>query len=165
MTTGRPKEDLYEKYVRGKEEIIKADLRNGATVENLCLRLGCSKTTFKNIRKRFPVFLDLLKEGREIADMKVESALFKRALGYDYEETTTEVIVDTDGSSVKTTFVKKTKKHISPDTGACMAWLKNRKPNVWKDKHDVEVTSPNLIIEVRDSDSKKELEKLKEKLS
>lgn len=40
--------------------------------------------------------------------MKVESALYKRAIGYDIEETTTEVKIGEDGSG-QTTVVKKRK--------------------------------------------------------
>ena len=29
---------------------------------------------------------------------------------------------------------KKVKKHVAPDTTAQIFWLKNRKPNTWKDK-------------------------------
>nr|DAV18236.1 MAG TPA: terminase small subunit [Caudoviricetes sp.] len=35
---------------------------------------------------------------------------------------------------------KKVTKHVAPDTGAAAFWLKNRKPNVWRDKQEVEHT-------------------------
>ena len=62
-------------------------------------------------------------------------------------------------------YSKKTKKTVPPDTGAAMAWLKNRRPDKWRDKQDVEISSPNLIVEVRDSNTKIELDKLKNNLS
>ena len=46
------------------------------------------------------------------------------ALGYEYEEETYENGILT----------KKVKKHVAPDTTAQIFWLKNRKPNTWKDK-------------------------------
>lgn len=137
---GRPKMDvsLYDKYVRGKEEIIKSDCRNGADNKGIAARLGISLATLKRVRKEHPEIEDLLKEGKDEADFKVESALFKRAIGYDVEETTTEVKVGEDGSA-QTTVVKKTKKHISGDTTAQIFWLKNRKPDAWRDKQDVNI--------------------------
>jgi hypothetical protein len=45
-----------------------------------------------------------------------------------------------DGSAGQVISVKNTKKIVPPDTGAAMAWLKNRKPETWRDKHDVDVT-------------------------
>ena len=76
--------------------------------------------------------------------MKVESALYKRAIGYDIEETTTEVKIGEDGSG-QTTVVKKTKKHVAGDTTAQIFWLKNRRPNEWKDKQDVNVTNDDWV--------------------
>ena len=34
------------------------------------------------------------------------------------------------------------KKYYPPDTGAAMAWLKNRKTDRWKDKHETEFSGP-----------------------
>lgn len=135
---GRPREDIYEKYVRGKEEIIVADCRNGADNAGLAKRLGCGKTTLSKLIKVYPEFKALIKEGKADADLRVVSALYKRALGYEFEETTTKVSVNKDGEGT-TTFVEKTKKHIAPDTAAAFIWLKNRMPEEWRDKHDVEV--------------------------
>lgn len=143
---GRPKLEmsLYDKYIKGKEDIIIADCRNGADNKGLCVRLGIGLTTFKSILKKHPEVVDLLREGKEEADMKVESALYKRAIGYDIEETTTEVRIGEDGSG-QTTVVKKTKKHVAGDTTAQIFWLKNRRPNEWKDKQDVNVTNDDWV--------------------
>lgn len=143
---GRPKMEisLYDKYIKGKEDLIIADCRNGADNKGLCVRLGIGLTTFKSILKKHPEVIDLLKEGKDEADMKVESALYKRAIGYDIEETTTEVKTGEDGSG-QTTVVKKTKKHVAGDTTAQIFWLKNRRPNEWKDKQDVNVTNDDWV--------------------
>lgn len=143
---GRPKMEisLYDKYIKGKEDLIIADCRNGADNKGLCARLGIGLTTFKSILKKHPEVIDLLKEGKDEADMKVESALYKRAIGYDIEETTTEMKIGENGS-VQTTVVKKTKKHVAGDTTAQIFWLKNRRPNEWKDKQDVNVTNDDWV--------------------
>lgn len=72
----------------------------------------------------------------------MENALLKRALGYDYEEVVTEVEdvptgkVDPNGQPVmkQRKHVRKTKKHVPGDTLAMMYWLKNRRPDKWRDK-------------------------------
>lgn len=159
---GRPKEDLYEKYVIGREEAIKAAAKKGATNENLATLLGCGLTTIKKLKKDYPLFADLLKTGREIADNLVENALFKRATGYDYEEVVTEVRLNHDGTG-QTTFVKKTRKHVPPETAAALAWLFNRRPKDWtnksytKDKPEDERKPPKLL-------TAKELKELHERL-
>lgn len=143
---GRPKMEisLYDKYIKGKEDLIITDCRNGADNKSLCVRLGIGLTTFKRILKKHPEVIDLLKEGKDEADMKVESALYKRAIGYDIEETTTEVRIGEDGSG-QTTVVKKTKKHVAGDTTAQIFWLKNRRQNKWKDKQDVNLTNDDWV--------------------
>lgn len=163
---GRPKEDLYEKYVTGREDAIKAAAKKGATNENLATLLGCGLTTIKKLKKDYPGFVDLLKAGREIADNLVENALFKRAIGYDYEEIVTEVRLNHDGTG-QTTYVKKTKKHVAPDTAAALAWLFNRRPKDWTNqsyrKKDEEEGSANPFFELMKAASYKD-EDVKEKI-
>lgn len=57
----------------------------------------------------------------------MENALYKRALGYDAEETKVEV----ENGKKKITRVTK---HVPPDVTAAIFWLKNRKPGAWRDK-------------------------------
>lgn len=143
---GRPKSklSLYDRYIKGNEETVKAYCRNGADNRGICKRLGIGLSTFKRIQKENPEFNELLKEGKDEADLKVESALYRRALGYSVEETVTEVKVGEDGSA-QTTVVKKVKKHIAGDTTAQIFWLKNRKPNYWRDKQDINVTGDDWV--------------------
>jgi transposase-like protein len=154
---GRPHENLYDKWIKGKEEIIVSACRNGATVEDLTRIIGCGKTVFHKIKKEFSEFSELLKESKEEADLKVENALFKRACGFEYEETTNEVRLNQDGSAGQIVSVKKTKKIIPPDTGAAMAWLKNRQPEKWKDRHDLDVTI-NPFLDLMKAASQEERE-------
>ena len=58
---------------------------------------------------------------------RVEDALFQRALGYDWVEKKTEA-TDKGEKSVETT------KHVPGDVSAMLAWLKNRRPDRWRDK-------------------------------
>lgn len=139
---GRPvmsDEELYDKYVKGKEDIIAAACRNGATNEHLQKILGCGKVNFYALRDRIPKLYALLAYNKECADLLVENSIYKRACGYEFEETTTEVVVNKDGAG-STTYVKKTKKHIPADTTAAIYWLKNRKPADWRDKKEVDLT-------------------------
>jgi hypothetical protein len=66
-------------------------------------------------------------EHEQELNSKVEEALLKAALGYEYEET--EIIATKDG---KTSRVKKIKKVVPPDTTAIIFWLKTRKPSKWR---------------------------------
>ena len=70
--------------------------------------------------------MQALKKGKDWADVQVENALFKRATGHDYEEMTWE-----DGKLTKVV-----KKHIAGDVTAQIFWLKNRRPDLWRDKRE-----------------------------
>lgn len=129
----------YERYVVGNEEAIMAAARNGADQLGICKIMGCGRTTLQKIQKSHPVFYDLLRDSRDIADLKVESALYRRAIGYEVEEVTTQSKKDKDGGET-TTYITRVKKQIAPDTTAQIFWLKNRQPEVWRDRHDLGVT-------------------------
>ncbi len=119
----------YETHVAPRLEEIKDWVRNGATDEEVAQRLGLSRSTFCAYKKEFSEFSDTLKETKAIVDSKVESALLKRALGYEYEETTRER--NDNGQLVVTKVVHK---QVVPDTTAQIFWLKNRRPDKWRDK-------------------------------
>lgn len=75
-------------------------------------------------------------------DVQVENALLKRALGFDYEEVTTEIVNLPDGTQRK--HIKKVTKMVVPDTVAAIFWLKNRKPMQWRDRPEPPVSTEAL---------------------
>lgn len=165
---GAPKVDKYEKYVSGKEETIRAACRTGATNEDLAKLLGCGCTTVKTILREYPQFKELVREGKQVADLAVENALFKRALGYDAEESYTEVRVNKDGSGT-TTYVKKSKKHIPADVLAALSWLRNRKPVDWnvayqKPDQNKETPEEDIDLSKLSTEELKQWEKLVSKV-
>lgn len=140
---GRPPEDLYQKYVAGREEEVEHYCEEGADLKGLAKLLGCGLTTLKRIKKEYPEFAELIKVSSEVADDEIISALYKRAKGYEVEETVTEVKVSPSGAA-QTTYVKKVKKHVPPDTTAAIFWLKNRSEE-WSDKHDLNIDTTQPI--------------------
>ena len=98
--------------------------RCGLTDEQIAKNMGIAPSTLYEWKKKSKEFSESLKKGKEVVDFEVENALLKRALGYEYEEETYENGILT----------KKVKKQVPPDTTAQIFWLKNRKPNTWKDK-------------------------------
>lgn len=116
--------------------------RNGLTDEQICSNMGIAKSTFYGWKKTHIELANALKKGKEVVDFEAENALFKRACGYEYEEVMTEIRELPDGTTEKHKRV--TKKFIPPDTIALIFWLKNRKPDDWKDKRE---TVDNNAIE------------------
>ena len=117
---------------------IGAWARDGLTYADIAHNCGCALSTFHEWIKRFPELADTLKRTREVADIRVENALYKRATGYDYEEVTKE-------EGPKGVTVRTVKKHVPPSEVAAFFWLKNRKPTVWRDKQPEENTGENDV--------------------
>lgn len=111
--------------------------RLGATDKDMAGFFGVSEQTFHTWKKAHPDFLDALKEGKQRADAEVADRLFKRATGYSH--------IDTKFATFegKITDSKEYVKHYAPDTIACIFWLKNRRPDLWRDKVGLEHTGPN----------------------
>jgi len=103
----------------------------GKTDEEISTAFGISRSTLLEWKKSHPELSVALKIGKSEADTAVENSLFKRAMGYTYEE----LKIVNDGERVE-----KTVKQVAPDTTAQIFWLKNRKPEEWRDKVHQEVT-------------------------
>ena len=127
--------------------------RRGMTDEQIAEKLGISVETFYQYVKRYPEFSESLKRGKAPVDVEVENALLKCALGFEYEEVTTEftsieksgqrgkkdeAVKSSNAGEVK--IVRKTKKFIVPNVTAQIFWLKNRRPDLWKDRTDANHT-------------------------
>lgn len=125
----------YEEWLK-PEGLLKLEgwARDGLTDEQIARNIGISRETLNQWKNKFSDISDTLKRGKEIVDRQVENALLKRALGYDYEEVSEKY----EGGAL--TEKKVTKKHVIPDTTAQIFWLKNRKPDEWRDKQNVEIS-------------------------
>lgn len=112
--------------------------RDGLTKEQIANNIGIGRTTLYEWEQKEPNIANTLKKGREVADYEVENALFKRAIGYTIQ--VNEQKVDKDGCVHD--LVKDV--HIPPDTTAQIFWLKNRKPDKWRDKVETYVDTQEL---------------------
>lgn len=102
--------------------------RDGLTDEQIAKNIGIATSTFYEWKKKELEFSKSLKKGKEVIDFEVENALLKKALGYTI--TLNKQKVTKDGDVVDIT----EEVHVPPDTTAQIFWLKNRKPNNWKDR-------------------------------
>lgn len=130
--------------------------RDGLTDEQIAHNMGIAVKTLFNWKQSHLPILQALKRGKEVVDRQVENALLKRALGYEYTETTRERNADT-GEMVVT---KEVTKQVAPDTTAQIFWLKNRKPEQWRDKQEIQDTTAierlDDILEVMRSNAVKQ---------
>lgn len=109
--------------------------RLGATDKELAEFFGVSVVTLDSWKKRHPEFLGSLKDGKSQADAEVADRLYQRALGFSHKE---DKILQHNGVPV----IVPTVKHYPPDTIACIFWLKNRRPDLWRDKVGLEHSGP-----------------------
>lgn len=130
--------------------LLQAWARDGLTDEQIAANIGINRDTLYSWKKKHPDISDALKRGKAVVDVEVENALLKRALGYEYEEYTEE---HTD-EGWKT---RRTTKHVMPDVTAQIFWLKNRRPDLWRDKRDVEMSGSvnNPFEDISTADIKK----------
>ena len=117
--------------------LIEAWARDGLTDEQIAHNMGVAYSTLRVWRDKYSALSAVLKRGKEVVDIQVENALLKRALGYQYKEVKTEEYETEDGTVKRVTT---TVKEVVPDTTAQIFWLKNRKPDVWRDKQNVELS-------------------------
>lgn len=122
--------------------------RNGLTDEQIALNIGINRRTLTDWKSKYTPISLTLKKGKEVIDIQVENALLKRALGYNFTEVTRERIVDYDektgektGSHIEVT--KEVTKEVQPDVTAQIFWLKNRKPQDWRDRKDINANVNN----------------------
>lgn len=108
--------------------------RDGLTDKQVAHNMNIAESTLHEWKKKYSVLSESLKRGKEVVDRQVENALFKRALGYEFKETTQELTED--GMRVTKVITKQQ----APDTTAQIFWLKNRKPQEWRDKQETEIS-------------------------
>jgi hypothetical protein len=103
----------------------------GATNADLADFFEVSTATIWHWSCQHPKFLSAQKIGKGVYDDVVERSLHHRARGYSYDEEISSVNEETGETEVK-----RVRKHIPPDTTACIFWLKNRRRERWRDRPD-----------------------------
>src|SRR5215218_6429731 len=103
----------------------------GFTDQELADLFGVAVSTICAWKAEHVEFSDALKAGKAEADDRVERALYHRAIGYSHEVEKPMVV---DKAVRIVTYTAR----MPPDTTACIFWLKNRNPEEWRDKTQVE---------------------------
>lgn len=150
MAGGRP-----TKYKEEYTELAYNYCLLGATDSDLARFFDVEESTINNWKTNHPEFLESLKRGKQQADAQVAKSLFHRATGYSHPETK---IATTDG---QITDSKEFEKHYAPDPTAAIFWLKNRQPELWRDKQQTEHSGVVHSVTHSAEDYKKAQEALK----
>ena len=93
------------------------------------------------MEKKYPQISKALLDGKDFADRLVEDSLYKKAMGfYVFEQKAFKVKnieYDESGKKISEKEELQTaeeRHYIEPDIKAIIFWLKNRKPEIWKEK-------------------------------
>lgn len=134
MAAGRP-----TKYDDIDLKLVERLCKLGLTDKQLAEALNISEATLNNWKLEHPKFLESIKEGKVIADANVAAKLYDRACGYSHKE---DKIFQYEGQPL----IVPTIKHYPPDTAAAFIWLKNRQPEIWRDKQEIEHSGEKNIV-------------------
>lgn len=141
--------------------LLEAWARDGLTDEQIAGNMGINVRTLYNWKKKSIRIFQSLKVNKELADIEVENALRKKALGFRETEQTVSMrktVEYANGKRIREVtepVVVESERYYPPDTTAQIFWLKNRKPGQWRDKREqeIDVTEAVRIIDsIGDSD-------------
>lgn len=129
--TGRPTKFKPE-YCKIAEVLC----RLGAIDNDLAEAFDVNQDTINEWKKVHTNFSESLKVGKATPDSEIEAALFKRAKGYTrkIERATKDGTVMCD-------------EELPPDPTSMIFYLKNRRPDRWRDKQEVEHKG-DLIVNI-----------------
>lgn len=108
-------------------ELITGWRREGIPLDEIATKyIGIGSTTMWRWTKESDDLATALAVSQDVTNAKVEKALLKRALGYDYDELQHELV---EGEM---RLVKRIRKHVAPDVKACLSWLYSRRSDRWR---------------------------------
>ena len=113
----------------------------GATDYELADFFGVHTVTIYRWKNTHDEFCKAVKVGKEFSDDRVERSLYNRAVGYTFES---EKVFQFQGEVVRAQI----NEHVPPDTGAAFNWLKNRRPDDWRDTKTIAGDPDNPIAMV-----------------
>ena len=121
MPGGRP--TLYKPE---NADIARLACMLGAANDALAERFEVSPRTIDNWIATIPEFNAAVRQGRQVADESVVSALFARATGMERKMTR---VFCHNGQPVTASYTVE----LPPDVRACIFWLRNRRPQQWRE--------------------------------
>jgi hypothetical protein len=150
---------LYKKTYPAKAEKLCREL--GLTDEQLAEVFEVSVRSIQYWKGKYPEFLAAVQRGKDDFDSDVvEKCLLKRATGYTthertYEMGTSPVLPPPEAMTPGKLYVvqqpqlqltRQVEKEIAPDVAAQIFWLKNRRPDRWREKTEVTINELDQIL-------------------
>jgi hypothetical protein len=124
--------------------------RDGLTEAQIAHNMGISVSSLADWKNKYPQLLDALKKGKAPVDIEVENALLKSALGHTQIirkpiKVKTERQIVGEGRYVEEHIeYAEEEVYTPPQVLAQIFWLKNRKPDKWREKQVIEADTSAL---------------------
>lgn len=124
---------LYENW-RTKDGLLTLEgwARDGLNDEQIAHNIGIATGTLYEWKNRFPELAEAIKKGKRPVDVQVENALYRSALGFKQTIRKPIKLRRKDGSEY--IGYGEEEIYVPPNITAQIFWLKNRKPEFWRDK-------------------------------
>lgn len=142
MATGKYRDWLTPEGL----EKLEGYASEGLTDEEIAQKVGIKRQTLYDWMNRFNDISVAIKRGKTKPDDEVEQALFKSAKGFEYDEITYERQFNRQTGEFEMVETKRVTKKVPPSNTAQIFWLKNRRPDMWRDKHETAVTVSNAEV-------------------
>jgi hypothetical protein len=131
------RKSLYEEMeIDDKLDAIRGWAMSGSTDKDIYTMLEVSSSAFYEWKKKYPQFKDALKKGKDIANGELQNSAYKQAMGYYV--TVTEPMKVKRGQDFEDIEMVTYEKFIPANNTMNIFMLKNRMPEVYKDKQHTE---------------------------
>lgn len=129
--------------------------RDGLIDKQIAHNMGIGASTLREWKGTFPEVAEALRKGKEVVDREVENALFRSAIGYTQTIRKPVKVRDVEYDPETGRKVREIERwvaveeeiHVPPQVTAQIFWLKNRKPDQWREKNDLTLTPSNGVLE------------------
>lgn len=142
---GRPT-DYQPEY---NEQVYKLCLL-GATDKDLADFFNVDERTVNNWKEKHDEFFQSLKKGKQEADIVIADALFNKAKGFTVKTQKAFKLKNQENGKGSTESIEivEVEETYPPDTTAIIFWLKNRQPDKWRDKRELDHTTQGMPFNV-----------------
>lgn len=130
----------------------------GCTNAQIASTMGIGETLLNRWMNEHEDFASAVRKGRLPADADMAASLYHRGMGYSHPAVkifmVDETIVERDPATGNVTSEITTKReryvpytqHYPPDTGAASLWLRNRQPDLWKERTEQAISVDGEVV-------------------
>jgi len=139
--------------MESKLDSIQGWAKQGSTVEDICKMLNISKETYYKWQREKKQFANAIKKGKEVSNGELLNSAFKAATGFMYKEKEAFKVKDYkeingELKPIERVEVIEVEKYSPPDHTMNIFMIKNRLPDQYKDRQEVNTTNLNLNKDV-----------------